>query len=661
MTFLEIALPLIVRGFYVTPLEGKAPFLDNWPESASRDDAVIRAWAEQYPEANVGIVASKSFDNGTWSVDFDDPDWYLKNLPTILDRLRGMATEGDAPQPYQLCSVQTGSGKWHYHFLYDAYSLNALKNFALPNTDPEGESKNFFEVKADRVQCVGPGSLHPDTKKAYVWDQDHSHSAASHEFVDWLMSFNGRSRGSQELRVKIPRLKKSWDPEVELASAGLKFTKETKGNEVYFNYHTMNSHGCLIKGEKHQNSNSNNNACCAFVFRPKTREFYHTCFASGCQGKEVSKTRTALQGLRIDITKISQSGRPKFNTKRDTEVIPEIIRWLNEGLIPLGKVTIFAGDPGLGKSLVSHDLTARGTSGQEFPNGQTCPEEFEVLLMSSEDSYADTVLPRLIVAGRKPGSVHFLESCIVDEKIDRQFALDSDIESMREFLEENPKVKLVVLDPISSYFGDGSMNKQEGCRARLDPLGKLARDMRVAIVVIAHFSKNVGLSAAHKVSGSVAIVAASRLAWGFFKDLADESLVHMLVLKSNIDSVKKGFKYKIVRHLHPVDPENKTGVPKIDWQGESQETANKIVTARESKDVGEQVDCLKWLKEELAAGKRVVGEIISKGKVEGFSESTVKRAARSLPVKKSREGHAYNWSLLEGPEQMSISEEKEAF
>jgi hypothetical protein len=43
--------------------------------------------------------------------------------------------------------------------------------------------------------------------------------------------------------------------------------------------------------------------------------------------------------------------------------------WLWPGWLPLGKLALIEGDPGLGKSLVTLDLCARLTAGREFPDG----------------------------------------------------------------------------------------------------------------------------------------------------------------------------------------------------------------------------------------------------------------------------------------------------
>ena len=51
-------------------------------------------------------------------------------------------------------------------------------------------------------------------------------------------------------------------------------------------------------------------------------------------------------------------------TRRLSEVKREKVRWFLRGKIPRGKMTIIAGDGGLGKRFVTMDLAARATSGR---------------------------------------------------------------------------------------------------------------------------------------------------------------------------------------------------------------------------------------------------------------------------------------------------------
>ena len=72
MSSKEQLLEIARLGINIIPLEkaGKRPFIRNWPDQASRDEAKISDWAEQYPEHNWGIVLGS--DSGIIDIECDD-------------------------------------------------------------------------------------------------------------------------------------------------------------------------------------------------------------------------------------------------------------------------------------------------------------------------------------------------------------------------------------------------------------------------------------------------------------------------------------------------------------------------------------------------------------------------------------------------------------
>src|SRR5262245_62143557 len=73
-------------------------------------------------------------------------------------------------------------------------------------------------------------------------------------------------------------------------------------------------------------------------------------------------------------------------------VQPERVEWLWQDRIPLGKLTIIDGDPGLGKSVLTLDLAARVSRGIEMPDGSS-GRSGGVVLLSAEDGLSDTIRP----------------------------------------------------------------------------------------------------------------------------------------------------------------------------------------------------------------------------------------------------------------------------
>jgi hypothetical protein len=56
-----------------------------------------------------------------------------------------------------------------------------------------------------------------------------------------------------------------------------------------------------------------------------------------------------------------------------SQIVARPVDWLWPGRLPLGKLAILDGDPGVGKSLVTLDLCARLSTGRPFPDGGPGP------------------------------------------------------------------------------------------------------------------------------------------------------------------------------------------------------------------------------------------------------------------------------------------------
>ena len=94
------------------------------------------------------------------------------------------------------------------------------------------------------------------------------------------------------------------------------------------------------------------------------------------------------------------------------EVEPQEVVWLWEPYIPLGKLTILEGDPGVGKTWLALQLTAIISLGEPFPVGNGIPTErrepSNVIYLSAEDGLGDTLRPRLDKAGADVSRVYAL-------------------------------------------------------------------------------------------------------------------------------------------------------------------------------------------------------------------------------------------------------------
>ncbi len=78
----------------------------------------------------------------------------------------------------------------------------------------------------------------------------------------------------------------------------------------------------------------------------------------------------------------------------------EQLDWLWPGRVPLHKLSLLAGDPGLRKSFVTLAMAARVSRGQPWSDVLLLAQAAaDVVLLNAEDDLAETIAPRLDNAG----------------------------------------------------------------------------------------------------------------------------------------------------------------------------------------------------------------------------------------------------------------------
>jgi KaiC/GvpD/RAD55 family RecA-like ATPase len=147
-----------------------------------------------------------------------------------------------------------------------------------------------------------------------------------------------------------------------------------------------------------------------------------------------------------------------------SEVSSDPVRWLWEGRIPRGKLTVLDGEPGIGKSTLALDLAAKISRGAAMPLSKGAANSpGTVVLFSGDDDLADTVRPRLEAAGADLTRIRPIGKEI------RKGDLDG----------LNPA--LIVLDPLSGYI---CLACEETAREVMQNLARLASDTDAAVLLV---------------------------------------------------------------------------------------------------------------------------------------------------------------------------------
>ena len=188
------------------------------------------------------------------------------------------------------------------------------------------------------------------------------------------------------------------------------------------------------------------------------------------------------------------------------------VRWLWRYVVPIGKPTIFEGDPAKGKSVVTMDIAARVTTGRPMPDGPAGLDgPYAVLIISGEDDYADTIKPRLLAAGVDERRVIRL-TLERDEKGNVvPLTLPTGLSRIRTALEQAHRdhglvVKLIIIDPITNFLSERTQTGIDASvRQALAPLSELASELDVALILVRHLNKQGEMKAICRGGGSICL------------------------------------------------------------------------------------------------------------------------------------------------------------
>lgn len=322
---------------------------------------------------------------------------------------------------------------------------------------------------------------------------------------------------------------------------------------------------------------------------------------------------------------------------RASDIQPKELRWLWYHRIPLGKITLFTGDPDLGKSTVTLDIVSRVTTGSPWPDTPQIPNKAgNVLLLSAEDDPHDTIVPRLQASRCNLERVTIVEAVkTADTETGlNTFSLQRDIKYLRQYIRQNPQTRLIIIDPISAYLGGVDSHKNAEIRTLFEPLKRLVQDHDLSIIIVTHQNKTTGGKAIYRSSGSIGFVALARAAYGFYPDEHDENKRLFLPIKSNLAPKSvKGMSYKLISW--PDNPSH----PVVDWDPDPVSlTADEAVDSNGNSDDRFAIDeAMEWLESYLNI-PTPSGEIYRSAEKDGIAKKTLKRAKKSLAIKSVREG-----------------------
>lgn len=307
------------------------------------------------------------------------------------------------------------------------------------------------------------------------------------------------------------------------------------------------------------------------------------------------------------------------------------VRWLWEGRIPRGKITVLAGLPGVGKTTIALTVGSMVSNGAEIPLSKNYPVVGGVCIVSTEDDADDTIVPRLAAAGANLSKCWIWPDSIPIPSLPDGTAILADQLARHD-------CRLLIIDPLSVILsGTVDAHKDADVRRCLGALRKLARQCDCAILGIGHLNKSNHGGALHRIGGSGAWVAAARSVLVVSADPEgdDDSMV---VAVAKVSSARKPPAIRLQR----VDQDD---IVSIEWVEECDMQADDMVAQQSNKgpDPEARTEAELWLADFLAPGPQWASDGYTEAESAGISKRTLQRARTTLGVKVQKESGSGRW------------------
>jgi len=312
-----------------------------------------------------------------------------------------------------------------------------------------------------------------------------------------------------------------------------------------------------------------------------------------------------------------------------SDIQAEEVKWLWYPYLPRGKITIVQGDPGEGKTTFVLSLVALLTTGQPLPENDSALPPMNVIYQTAEDGLADTIKPRLTVAGADCSRV-----LVIDESRKELTLRD---ERLEQAVKETG-AGLIVLDPLQAYLGDGvDMHRANEVRPVFKKLCAMAEHTGCAVVLIGHMNKMQGAKSSYRGLGSIDFQAAARSVL-LVGRLRDEPNIRVVAHdKSSLAPVGRSISFEL-------NPE--TG---FRWKGYCETTVDELLSGSgftQTKTMLMENELRLILKN----GPVPAEDILRRASELGISERTIKIAKQNMGITSVRQGNQWFVVLPENQE-----------
>ncbi len=297
-----------------------------------------------------------------------------------------------------------------------------------------------------------------------------------------------------------------------------------------------------------------------------------------------------------------------------SEIQSQEVSWLWYPFIPYGKLTIIQGDPSDGKTTFVLNIAAKLSRGEGLDSEMKLSEPVNVIYQSAEDGLADTVKPRLELAGADCERI-----LVIDEQLEKAIV--------------QTKARMLILDPIQAYLGCGmDMNRANEARDMTKKLGALAEKYQCAIVLIGHMNKAAGNKAVYRGMGSIDFFAVERSVLLVGRVEGEPNIRAVVQIKNNLAAFGHPKAFAL----------SEDG---FQWLGDYEITADEVLGGIAPK--ANKMEQAKHMLRELALTSNAVlsKEIFDMADKQGISKRTLENAKKELGIRAKKINNFWYWEL----------------
>lgn len=642
------------NGFAVIPCRpDKRPYLKGWPDAGTTNEPTIHSWWQQFPDAIAGLPCGP---NSLLVVDCNRKG---EGKPDGVANWE-IACRSAAVDLSHCFTVETPSGGRHYYF-------RTNDGTSIGNTT--GKLGEAIDTRGFGGFVIAPGSVLADGRRYRVLQGTIQSTVFLPETIRrFLLGKNGGEQTANEptlpeqlqgTRETSTSRDRSYSAEALTREvAKLEATRSSRNQALHDSAFAM---GTLVGAGRIGRTDVE-----SALWEASRVNGYRAKDGDEAAWKTLQSGLTAgTKNPRLPLSKSDQplfdfshmksNGTPLNFAARGSvavggdrlvircvaDVQAEPISWLWPLRVASGKLTIIAGEPGLGKSQLAVFMAAKVTTGASWPNDDGRPPIGSVVMLSCEDDIADTIRPRLEAAGANLSLVQVIEGVRTGSGQMRGFSITEDLAPLEWALTQARDVKLVIVDPITAYLGGTKTHIAADVRAALAPLQELASRYRVAVVAVSHLNKSSGNGKSiNAVTGSVAFVAASRATFLVTKDNGDPARRLFVQVKNNLAEAP-GLAFRIQSKMLP----SGINAAYVEFEnGTVSITADEAIGDTSRTDDRSALDEAKeFLTAELGDGAIPAKDLLNRARDMRISEKTLRRAQKQLGIEPKKAGFQGEW------------------